>query len=372
MHPSRATGVLQRNAAKIFQVLAVFIAGLVLTIAGALLYARVQTAREPVHTVRKAHPEERASLPEETKSAPARPSFNEGVSDSSRGAVSSEVAGPPNRTPVSTLTPESVQNRKDSELAVTQGSSSSSRDAASSQLESKPGTNETAVPAPFDNSAKNEGLHASYPGTPAETGPQLSQRPQYASIQEPRYAPEREAQRTPEPEQKPTPLTIPEGTILTIRLAETLSSGRNRTGDTFRATLASPLVVNGSIVAGMGAAVLGRVVNARRAPLIGGRSNLTLTLTHITGAEDRLVPVNTSIVEERGSHLNVANTAKMATGAVVGAVVGAVRGAGEGSGLSSSLKDGDATNGFMATSRTVVLPAGTQFIFRLNAALTLN
>jgi hypothetical protein len=385
MHPSRATGVLQRNAAKIFQVLAVFIAGLVLTIAGALLYARVQTAREPIQTIRKAHPEERASLPKDTKPGPARPSFDEGLSNTPSSGVSSELAGPPNQTQESTLTPESVQNRKERGLAVTDGSTSP--DATSSQLDPKPAPNEAAAYAPVDNSAKDEGQHASYSRAPAETGPQLPAPPQNTSIQEPilepRYASKQEAQRPtasgsrvtsrlPEPERKSVPLTIPEGTILTVRLAETLSSNRNRAGDTFRATLASPLAVNGSMVAGMGAAVLGRVVSARRAPLIGGRANLTLTLTHITGAEERLVPVNTSIVEEQGSHTNVVNTAKMATGAVVGAVVGAVRGAGEGSGLSSSLKNGDTTNGFMATNRTVVLPAGTQFIFRLNTALTLN
>ncbi len=41
----------------------------------------------------------------------------------------------------------------------------------------------------------------------------------------------------------PEQITVPYGTVLAVRLAETLSSGLNRTGDTFFARLASPIVI---------------------------------------------------------------------------------------------------------------------------------
>ncbi len=175
----------------------------------------------------------------------------------------------------------------------------------------------------------------------------------------------------PRPEPKPKFLTVQPGTVIPIRLAETLSSDRNRTGDTFRATLAAPVVVNGAILAESGSTVLGRVVNARKAPLIGGTSELSLNITDITAGDGRLVPVATDVYRQQGSHSTIANTAKMTTGAAVGAVLGALTGAAEGAGITSALRQQDRTGGFMATQRIVLLPAGTQASFALATAVTL-
>lgn len=169
---------------------------------------------------------------------------------------------------------------------------------------------------------------------------------------------------------EPQILTLQPGTPITVRLAESLSSDRNRTGDTFRATLDSPLVVNGVVIAATGSTIFGRIAQARKAPLIGGRANLTLTLLDITTPDGRLVRVSSSEVEQQGSRSGLVNTAKMTTGAAVGAVVGALTGAAEGAGIRSTLANDTRTNGFMATKRTVVLPAGTQIVFQLAAPAT--
>lgn len=171
------------------------------------------------------------------------------------------------------------------------------------------------------------------------------------------------------PQPAPTVVTVQAGTGLEVRLLDTVSSDRNRTGHIFRAELASPLIVNGYVVAGTGSMVLGRVANARKAPLIGGRANLTLTLTNITTADGRLVKIDTNNIEREGSRSGIVNTAKMATGAAVGAVIGAVTGAEEGAGISSSVKNSDTTNGFMATNRTIVLSPGTQATFTVASPL---
>jgi hypothetical protein len=162
---------------------------------------------------------------------------------------------------------------------------------------------------------------------------------------------------------------VPSGTNINIRLAEALSSDRNRTGDSFRAVLDESLVVDGVVLAGTGSNVLGRIAQARKAPLLGGTAELTLTLTDITTADGHLTKINTNNIEQQGSRSGVVNTAKMATGAAVGAVIGAVTGAAEGAGISSSLRDDNRTSGFMATKRTVVLQSGTEVDFKLASAL---
>ena len=172
----------------------------------------------------------------------------------------------------------------------------------------------------------------------------------------------------PHPEQ--VRVNIPVGTSLRVRLSDTLSSDRNRTGDTFRAVLDSALVAHGVVIAPTSSVVLGLIANAHKAPLLGGKADLSLTLTSITMPGGHVVTVATNNIEREGARSGMVNTAKMATGAAFGAVVGAVTGAAEGAGISSGLNKEDPLNGFLATKRTVVVPAGTEIMFSVARSLT--
>jgi hypothetical protein len=167
----------------------------------------------------------------------------------------------------------------------------------------------------------------------------------------------------------PQVITVQPGTSIRVRLAEALSSDRNRAGDTFRAVIDSPVLVNGVVVAAAGANVFGRIAHARKAPLLGGRADLTLILTDITTADGHLARIATDGVQQVGARSGIVNTAKLATGTALGVVVGALDGAAAGAGISAPVKSGAATNGFFATNRTVVFPAGTQVVFGLAAPL---
>ena len=54
-------------------------------------------------------------------------------------------------------------------------------------------------------------------------------------------------------------IVLPQGTLLHVRLAETLDTRRNRTGDRFKATLDSPVTLNDQIVIPKNASFSGRV-----------------------------------------------------------------------------------------------------------------
>jgi hypothetical protein len=164
-------------------------------------------------------------------------------------------------------------------------------------------------------------------------------------------------------------ITVQPGTNIRVRLTEPLSSDRNHAGDTFRAVLDAPVVVNGFAVAPAGANVFGRIANARKAPLLGGRADLTLTLTDITTADGHLARITTHGVQQVGDRSGIVNSAKLTTGAAVGAVASALDGAAAGVGISAPLRKDTATNGFFATKRTVVFPAGRQIVFNLAAPL---
>jgi hypothetical protein len=55
---------------------------------------------------------------------------------------------------------------------------------------------------------------------------------------------------------------LPTGTLLTVRLETPLSTTNVRAGDTFAATMASPVVIEGDTLIASGAAVTGRVESA--------------------------------------------------------------------------------------------------------------
>jgi outer membrane biosynthesis protein TonB len=97
----------------------------------------------------------------------------------------------------------------------------------------------------------------------------------------------------PPPPRVPHSVTIPAGTLISVRLAETLSSEKNTSGDAFSATLDQPLVIDGFAVAERGARVRGKIVEADRAGRIKGVAMLSLALTSLHTADGQNVDLTT-------------------------------------------------------------------------------
>ncbi len=346
MHASPAFDDREAVTQNIPKILAAFLGGLLAALGGAVIYSNFQESRNPIQAVKLVRSEQPAPLAVQKQAAP------------SRATASPEPSARKAATPVQSAdkivpaVPSSIVQHR-------------------------------AVPAPASNASPGLGSQekTSYAPPPQFTPvQQTTPQPQSAPVLDAKYAPSPEQQVAtamqaqsppavplktyPEPalsHPASTAITVQPGTTLAVHLSETLSSDRNRPGDTFRASLASPLVVNGYVIADAGATVLGRVVISHRAPLIGGRSDLSLTVTDISTADGRLTHVETGTCDVRGARSNLTNTAKMATGAAVGAVVGAVTGAAKGAGIASSaLEEGHEGTSFMAGTRIAAFPAGSQ------------
>ena len=76
----------------------------------------------------------------------------------------------------------------------------------------------------------------------------------------------------------PEKLTVPQGTVLRVRLDDTLSSNNSRGGDTFEATLADPVAVGKKVVIPQGANVVGQVVDATPSGHLKTPAALAVTL----------------------------------------------------------------------------------------------
>ena len=86
-------------------------------------------------------------------------------------------------------------------------------------------------------------------------------------------------------------ITIPAGTQLIATLDQDISTDSNKSGDTFRATVSSPLVVNGRTVMNSGSSVRGVLREVRDSGDVVGRAHMTLdfeTLVSSTGSSHEI------------------------------------------------------------------------------------
>ena len=157
-------------------------------------------------------------------------------------------------------------------------------------------------------------------------------------------------------------VTVPAGTRLMVRTGAPLVTGKTQSGDRFQVALEGDLVVNGQVVAGRGATVYGRVVEARAARRVAGRARLVLELTDLS-IEGPLVPLVSDRLELEGDRSG--SLKKTAGGAAIGGLVegddGLVTGAAIGAGVS-----------FLTPGRQIQIPAGTLIEFRTQQPLTLG
>lgn len=163
---------------------------------------------------------------------------------------------------------------------------------------------------------------ANAPPGPAEPTPQQNVPVQNVSLP----APVSEAR-------MPHTVTLASGTVLPVRIGESLSSARNQPGDTFLATLTQPLVIDGWIIAERGARVEGRVVDAKRADRGKGDSHLDISIVRLATADGQNIHIRTEPYVKEGASSTGTDAAKIGAGAAIGAVIGAIAGGGKGAAI---------------------------------------
>ena len=232
-----------------------------------------------------------------------------------------------------------------------------------------PGWRRATDPAP-DAQAQ-----APQPTPPAQ--PTFSQRPNYAqypSYPQPGQPPQgQSASQVPPPPPVPAQLTIKQGTYVTVRVNQLLSSDRNHPGDAFTASLARPIIVDGVIVAQRGETIGGVVKEAQKAGRVEGVSRLGVQLTDLTLVDGQQVPIQSQLITWKGDTSvgrDVAGVgATTATGAAIGAAVNGGVGAGVGAGAGLIV----GTIGVLLTrGRPTVITPESVLTFRVEAPVTIS
>jgi hypothetical protein len=171
---------------------------------------------------------------------------------------------------------------------------------------------------------------------------------------------------SPIPAAAPTTGTIPAGTNLTIRMIESVDSETNRVGQTFRASLEQPVMVDGQTAIPRGNDVIVKLVEAKESGKLTGRAELTLSLQSVL-INGHFVEINTTnINKESGSQGE--KTAKVAGGtAAVGAVIGAIAGGGKGAAIGAGAGAAAGAGSQVITGgQRVRIPSETRLTFVLD------
>jgi hypothetical protein len=174
-----------------------------------------------------------------------------------------------------------------------------------------------------------------YPQQPAYQGQYPQQPAPYAQQpygSYPGYG-QQPQQNYPAPPPVPSSLTIPQGTYITVRVNQLLSSDRNQPGDAFSATLVDPVVVNGIVIAEPGETVGGQVsLVDKHGP--GHPARLGIQLTRLTLVDGQQLYITTQLASRRGG----TTPGGVEAGSVIattglGAAIGAAAGWGTGAAI---------------------------------------
>ncbi len=164
-------------------------------------------------------------------------------------------------------------------------------------------------------------------------------------------------------------ITIPEGTVITVRLGETLSSKSSSAGQGFPATVAEPVVVEGKTVIERGAAARGSVVDAKGMGHFKGGALLEVKLDSVT-INGKETSVRTGMVARSVKGKGKRSAGFIGGGAGAGALIGALAGGGKGAAIGAISGAGAGTAGAAFTgNKEITLPAETPLSFKLKQAV---
>jgi hypothetical protein len=176
-----------------------------------------------------------------------------------------------------------------------------------------------------------------------------------------------------EPERVPQTVTISAGTLLSIRVDQTLSTSKNQTGDSFKATLDQPAVVDGFVIAERGSNIEGRIVEADPGGRVQGLARLSLELVRLNTADGQRLRLQTEPFAKQAENEKKRDIAKVGAAAGIGAAIGAIAGGGKGAAIGAVVGGAAGAGGVAATrGASAEIPAETRLTFRLREAITVT
>jgi hypothetical protein len=174
----------------------------------------------------------------------------------------------------------------------------------------------------------------------------------------------------PPPPPPPTPVTIESGTMLNIRMIDAVDTGRNHPGDSFRATLDSPITIGDKVIIPEGADVVGRIAELKDSGHFAGQPQLALELASLS-VNGRKYTLHTNQYTRQGTSRGASTAKKVGAGAAIGAVIGGIAGGGKGAAIGAATGAG-VGGGAQAVTKPQQVRVETEALlsFRLESPIT--
>jgi hypothetical protein len=239
------------------------------------------------------------------------------------------------------------------------GDTRSVRFAVGSQVNTYSLNDVTSITFTSSQTSSNYSQSQSYPPPNGNSAPQSRPPDSYAA---PASAPQGNG---------PAGIQVPPGTQVVVRLIDAVNSDQDRLGQTYRASIDQPVVVNGQTVIPRGADAIATLIDAQKSGRIQGRTVLTLDLKKVTVNDRTYDIVTTGVPQASGSRGE--RSAKVIGGtAALGAIIGAIAGGGKGAaiGAGSGAAVGTAAE-VMTSGQKVKIPSETRLTFTLQNAMDL-
>jgi hypothetical protein len=166
-------------------------------------------------------------------------------------------------------------------------------------------------------------------------------------------------------------IAVPAGSIVTVRMIDAVNSNSTNVGDTYRASLDEPILIDGRVVAPQGADATVRIARVEQSGTITGREEIALVLNDIT--------VDGSRYTAESEHAEVAAKSRSKESAtiiggtaVVGAIIGAIAGGGKGAAIGAASGAGAGAAVQAIRGQKIEIPSESKLDFKLAQPLHLN
>lgn len=160
-------------------------------------------------------------------------------------------------------------------------------------------------------------------------------------------------------------VVIPSGALVRVRVDRFLASDKLKAGDFFEGFAANDVVAGGSVAIPRGAAVQGKVIDARSSGAISGRGELSVQLTSVT-LGGRTYPLFSDTWSRSGPDKTGQTVTNVAGLGITGALIGAIIGRGAGAAIGAGVGAAAGVGASAASSRgQVVIPPEGMLTFHL-------
>jgi len=169
-----------------------------------------------------------------------------------------------------------------------------------------------------------------------------------------------------------TEVTIPSGTTLRLSLASAVGSDTSNVEQAVRATLSSPVTINGREALPSGSEVTGVVTEADGSGRVKGRARVAMRFNAVK-AHGESYDIRTSGYAQEAAATKKKDAEKIAIGAGAGAALGAILGGGGGAAKGAAIGGAGGTGVVLATKgKEIHLGPGAAITTRLTAPLTVR